>query len=104
MLVSVTERTREIGLRMSLGARRSDILSQFLTEALLICILSGLIGLGVGYGVSTLGLGGDDIEMIFAPEIAILAFGSAVLVGVVFGYLPAHSASRLNPVEALRHE
>lgn len=104
MLVSVTERTREIGLRMSLGARQSDILSQFLTEALVICTLSGLIGLGVGYGVSALNLGGEDIEMVFSPEIAIIAFGSAVLVGVVFGFLPAHRASRLNPVEALRHE
>jgi len=58
----------------------------------------------VGYGVSALNLGGEDIEMVFSPEIAIIAFGSAVLVGVVFGFLPAHRASRLNPVEALRHE
>ncbi|MEL6687596.1 MAG: ABC transporter permease [Pseudomonadota bacterium] len=104
MLVSVTERTREIGLRMSLGARQSDILSQFLTEALVICILSGLIGLGLGYGVASFDFGGEDIDMVFAPEIAALAFGSAVLVGVVFGFLPAQRASRLNPVEALRHE
>lgn len=103
MLVSVSERTREIGLRMSLGARGSDILSQFLTEALLICVLSGLIGLGIGYGVSNVDLG-EDLEMVFSWTNALLAFGSAGLIGMIFGFLPAFRASRLNPVEALRHE
>jgi putative ABC transport system permease protein len=103
MLVSVSERTREIGLRMSLGARGSDILSQFLVEALLICVLSGLIGLGIGYGVSNFDLG-EDLEMVFSWSNALLAFGSAGLIGMIFGFLPAFRASRLNPVEALRHE
>ncbi|MGB6230234.1 MAG: ABC transporter permease [Litorimonas sp.] len=104
MLVSVSERTREIGLRMSLGARGSDVLTQFLTEALLICILSGLIGLGIGYGISQQELGGEDLEMVFSLDNALLAFGSAAVVGIIFGFLPAFRASRLNPVEALRHE
>ncbi|MCF6329271.1 MAG: ABC transporter permease [Henriciella sp.] len=104
MLVSVTERTREIGLRMAIGARDSDILAQFLTEAILLSVLSGLLGLALGYGVSQLSLGLEDIEMVFSPRIAVLSFGSAVLIGVVFGFLPARRASRLNPIEALRHE
>mgnify|MGYP001793257909 CR=1 FL=1 len=104
MLVSVTERTREIGLRMAIGARGSDILGQFLTEALLLSVLSGLLGLGLGYAVSQISLGTDDIEMVFSTRIALLSFGSALLVGVVFGFLPAQRASRLNPIEALRHE
>ncbi len=104
MLVSVTERTREIGLRMAVGAQGSDILGQFLTEALLLSILSGILGLALGYGVSQLSLGTDDIEMVFSMRIAALSFGSALLVGVVFGFLPARRASKLNPIEALRHE
>ncbi len=104
MLVSVTERTREIGLRMAIGARGSDIMGQFLTEAILLSMLSGFLGLALGYGISQLSLGSDDIEMVFSPQIAVLSFGSALLVGVVFGFLPAQRASRLNPIEALRHE
>lgn len=104
MLVSVTERTREIGLRMAIGARGSDILSQFLTEALLLSVLSGFLGLALGFAVSQVSLGTDEIEMVFSPHIALLSFGSALLVGVVFGFLPAQRASQLNPIEALRHE
>jgi putative ABC transport system permease protein len=104
MLVSVTERTREIGLRMAVGARGSDILKQFLAEAVMLSVLSGLLGLALGLGVSKLLLKSDNIEMVFAPHIAVLSFGSALVVGVVFGFLPAHRASKLNPIEALRHE
>ena len=104
MLVSVTERTREIGLRMAIGARGSDILGQFLTEALLLSVLSGFMGLALGFAVSQVSLGTDEIEMVFSPHIALLSFGSALLVGVVFGFLPAQRASQLNPIEALRHE
>ncbi len=110
MLVSVTERTREIGLRMSIGARRSDILRQFLVEAVVLCGLGGAIGLAVGYGASqfaekaSVQNGEALFKTVTDVPTALIAFGSAVLIGVVFGYLPARRASRLNPVEALRHE
>lgn len=104
MLVSVTERTREIGLRMALGAQKSNIMNQFLTEALLLCILSGFVGLAVGYYMSKLAMDTMDLELVFSPSVALIAFGSALLIGVVFGFLPARRASRLNPIEALRHE
>ncbi|PHR91758.1 MAG: peptide ABC transporter permease [Robiginitomaculum sp.] len=104
MLVSVTERTREIGLRMALGARQSDILWQFLTEALLLSIFGGLAGLGLGYAMSRFSLSMDDITMVFSLDIAMFAFGSALVIGVVFGFLPARRAAGLNPIEALRHE
>jgi len=104
MLVSVTERTREIGLRMALGAQKSNIMNQFLTEALLLCILSGVVGLAVGYYMSKLAMDTMDLELLFSPTVALIAFGSALFIGVVFGFLPARRASRLNPIEALRHE
>ena len=104
MLVSVTERTREIGLRMALGARGSDVMGQFLTEAVVISIISGLLGLALGFGVSQFAGEMDDIEMVFSLRIALLSFGSALLIGVVFGFLPARQASKLNPIEALRRE
>ena len=110
MLVSVAERTREIGLRMSVGARRSDILRQFLVEAVVLCSLGGLIGLAVGYGASEFAaaqseVGGEQqINIAHTVPTALLAFGSALFTGVVFGFLPARRASRLNPVEALRHD
>ena len=104
MLVSVTERTREIGLRMALGARRSDIMSQFMSEALMLCLFGGLVGLAVGYYTSFLPIENDDLKLVFSQSTALLAFGSAMLIGVVFGVLPARRASRLNPIEALRHE
>ena len=110
MLVSVAERTREIGLRMSVGARRSDILRQFLVEAIVLCSLGGLIGLALGYGASEFAasqaqVGGEQlINIKHTVPTAALAFGSALFTGVVFGFLPARRASRLNPVEALRHD
>lgn len=104
MLVSVTERTREIGLRMALGAQKSNIMNQFLTEALLLCILSGFVGLAVGYFMSKLAMDTMDVELLFSPSVALISFGSALLIGVVFGFLPARRAAGLNPIEALRHE
>ena len=105
MLVSVTERTREIGLRKALGARRMNILLQFLVEALMVSVLAGLIGIGVGIGASQ---AMARVQTYLTPQVqplAILtAFGVSVLVGVVFGLYPAWRASRLIPVAALRHE
>jgi len=110
MLVSVAERTREIGLRMSVGARGSDILLQFLVEALVLCAIGGVIGLAIGYGAGEFAerssnVGNEAVLKIrHSLPTAVLAFGSALFTGVVFGFLPARRASRLNPVEALRHE
>jgi len=104
MLVSVTERTREIGLRMALGAQKTNIMTQFLTEALLLCILSGIVGLGLGFYMSKLAMKTMDVKLVFSPTVALISFGSALMIGVVFGFLPARRASQLNPIEALRHE
>lgn len=103
MLVSVTERTREIGLRMAIGAKKSDILTQFLTEAVLLCLFGGLAGLALGYSVALLPFWGD-ISLVYTLQTALIAFGSAMFIGVVFGFLPARRAAQLNPIEALRHE
>ena len=103
MLVSVTERTREIGIRKSLGARRTDILVQFLTEALVLSLLGGATGVGAGIGLGetarTLGY-----SFVPSPAVAGVAFGFAALVGLVFGIFPAWRASRLNPIDALRQD
>ena len=110
MLVSVTERTREIGLRMSVGARKGDILRQFLVEAIVLCGIGGLIGLAVGYGAAKLAESASEqngealLKTVTDVPTALMAFGSAVAIGILFGFLPARRASRLNPVEALRHE
>jgi ABC-type antimicrobial peptide transport system permease subunit len=104
MLVSVTERTREIGLRMAVGARKFDILYQFLTESILLCLIGGAVGIGLGMGVSALVsyfLGWPTER---SPGAAIAAVVVSATVGVVFGYYPAWKASRLDPIEALRYE
>ena len=103
MLVSVTERTREIGIRMATGARMRDILLQFNTEAAVVCTVGGLIGLTLGFGVG-LALRLAGMQVIFAATPALLAFLSAVGTGLVFGYLPARKAARLDPVVALAAE
>ena len=103
MLVSVTERTKEIGIRKALGAKRSDILIQFLIEALVLCIFGGIIGVLVGFGIGEL-LG--NMGYTFSPDvtITIIAFASSALIGIVFGLFPANKASKLNPIEALHTE
>ena len=107
MLVSVTERTREIGIRKSVGARRQDILVQFMIEAVTLSVLGGAIGVAVGYGLGALvsHLLPGDWPPAHVPLWAIaLAFGFSTLVGVFFGIYPASKASRLDPIEALRYE
>jgi macrolide transport system ATP-binding/permease protein len=103
MLVSVTERTREIGIRMATGARMRDILLQFNTEAAVVCTVGGVIGLALGFGAG-LALRAAGLTVIFATTPALLAFLSAVGTGLVFGYLPARKAARLDPVVALAAE
>ena len=103
MLGSGTERTREIGVRMATGARRSDIMVQFNTEALVVGGLGGVLGVLIGLGVS-LGLGGTGMSIAITPEPAILAFSCALATGLVFGYLPARKAARMDPVAALASE
>jgi putative ABC transport system permease protein len=104
MLVSVTERTREIGLRMAIGARGSDILGQFLTEAVLLCLAGGFIGLTLGVGISVVVSMLFDWPVYISPAIVFVAILASASVGVLFGYVPARRASQLNPIEALRYE
>jgi putative ABC transport system permease protein len=104
MLVSVTERTREIGLRKALGARGSDITVQFLIEAVTLCMLGGLAGVALGVGAAYLTARLAEWPIFIAPEMVLLAMGAAAGTGVVFGYLPAQRAGRLNPIDALRSE
>ncbi len=106
MLVSVTERTKEIGVRMAVGARKSDILQQFLIEAVLVCLIGGGIGvaLALGLGVVVGQLGGGSFTMVYSTASIVAAFACSTLIGVVFGFLPARSAAQLDPVEALARE
>jgi putative ABC transport system permease protein len=104
MLVSVTERTREIGIRQSVGATPADIRLQFLTEALLLSVVGGLIGMLVGVGGSYLFGALSGMRTVIQATSILLAFGSAALVGAFFGYYPADQAARLDPIEALRYE
>tara|TARA_B100001146_G_scaffold104611_2_gene92527 strand:- start:6230 stop:7462 length:1233 start_codon:yes stop_codon:yes gene_type:complete len=104
MLVSVTERTREIGLRMAVGARRRDILLQFVTEAMAVSLIGGAIGVVIGLAGSMTAARIGDWPIITSPIAALLAIGFAALIGIFFGYYPAYKASRLDPITALRHE
>jgi putative ABC transport system permease protein len=105
MLVSVTERTREIGLRKAVGARRNDILSQFLIEAVTLAVLGGLIGIGIGAtGAQVVSALVDDFRSVVSPQAVLLATTVSALVGLTSGLYPAWRASRLNPIDALRYE
>jgi putative ABC transport system permease protein len=104
MLVSVTERTREIGIRQAVGATPSDILLQFLTEALLLSVMGGILGMLVGFGGSWIFSVASDMRTVIQPASILLAFGSAATVGVFFGFYPASKAAQLEPIEALRYE
>ena len=104
MLVSVTERTREIGLRLSLGARGSDVLTQFLVEAVVMSLAGGAIGVGLGYAGSEVVKAVTGWSAMISPQIALLALGFAGGVGVFFGFYPARRAAALDPIEALRYE
>jgi putative ABC transport system permease protein len=104
MLVSVTERTREIGIRQAIGATPDDIRMQFLAEALLLSIVGGLIGMGVGMGGAVLFGSLSDMRTVIVPSSILLAFGSAATVGAFFGFYPANKAAQLDPIEALRYE
>ena len=104
MLVSVTERTREIGLRMAVGARRFDIMLQFLIEATTLCVLGGLIGIVLGVGAAFVTAALAEWPILIPPQTIVLALAAAAVVGILFGFLPARRAALLSPIEALRSE
>ncbi len=104
MLVSVTERTREIGIRMAIGASEGDILFQFLIEAVTLSVLGGVAGLAFGVGTVTLLARALGWSMTIPASAVIMAFATSGTIGVLFGFLPARRAARLDPIEALRHE
>ncbi len=104
MLVSVTERTREIGIRMAIGAAERDILVQFLIEAVTLSLMGGVVGLGVGIGLIKLLADALEWSMELPLGAVVVAFGTSAAIGVVFGFLPARRAARMDPITALRHE
>ncbi len=104
MLVSVTERTREIGIRLAIGAQESQVLLQFLVEAVVLSALGGVIGVILGLALAAAAATVVGLPLLIDPQIVVIAFVFSALVGVVFGYFPARRAARLNPIEALRHE
>jgi putative ABC transport system permease protein len=104
MLVSVTERTREIGIRLAIGAQARQVLLQFLVEAIILSLFGGIIGILVGLGLGLLGANMLSVPFLPDPKIILLAFAFSAAVGVVFGYFPARRAARMNPIDALRRE
>jgi putative ABC transport system permease protein len=104
MLVSVTERTREIGIRLAIGATSAQVLQQFLVEAVVLSVIGGALGIGTGLALAYIGSLYMSIPFAPSPSVVALAFVFSALVGVIFGYFPARSAARLDPIEALRHQ
>ncbi|MGK4002005.1 ABC transporter permease [Sorangium sp. So ce1036] len=104
MLVSVTERTREIGIRMAIGASEDDILVQFLVEAITLSVIGGVMGLGAGLGLIQILAGALGWSMTLPPSAIVVAVGTSAAIGIVFGFFPARRAARLDPIQALRHE
>ena len=104
MLVSVTERTREIGIRLAIGAMQSEVLMQFLIEAIVLSTWGGIIGIFLGLGIGYTVVGIFELPYIINTQIILISFIFSTLIGVVFGYFPARKAARLNPIDALRYE
>ena len=104
MLVSVTERTREIGIRLAIGALERDVLTQFLVEALVLSTFGGVLGIGLALGASAVGARALGLPLVLDVQIIGLAFLFSAGVGIVFGFFPARRAAGLNPIDALRHE
>jgi putative ABC transport system permease protein len=104
MLVSVTERTREIGIRLAIGARERDVLTQFLVESVMMSALGGTVGIAIGLGASAIATHYLKIPYVPSAGIVLIAFAFSAGIGIAFGYLPARRAARLDPIEALRHE
>ena len=104
MLVSVTERTKEIGTRLAIGAMENEVLLQFLVEAIVLSTLGGIIGIILGLGIGSLSVNMMDLPFILNKQIILISFIFSTLIGVFFGYFPARKAARLNPIDALRYE
>jgi putative ABC transport system permease protein len=104
MLVSVTERTREIGIRLAIGALERQVLTQFLVESIVLALFGGVIGIALGLALAAVGVALMDVPFSADLNVIALAFAVSALIGVVFGYFPARRAARLDPIEALRRE
>ncbi|WP_442902208.1 FtsX-like permease family protein [Fusobacterium sp.] len=105
MLVSVTERTREIGIRMAIGAKQKNILQQFLIEAILICLIGGVLGVGISVGFGIIfNMVIKNFTMIFSIFSIVAAVLCSTMIGVIFGYMPAKNASELDPINALSRD
>jgi putative ABC transport system permease protein len=104
MLVSVAERTREIGIRLAIGALGHQVLTQFLVEAVVLCLLGGFVGIALGLGIAWFGASFLQVPFVINSGVVLTSFGFSGLIGLVFGFFPARRAAKLDPIEALRHE